>query len=29
MLSPFDAVAMQTVITGVLAVYIIALGVIG
>ncbi len=29
MLSPFDAVALQTVITGVLAMYIIALGVIG
>ena len=29
MLSPFDAVALQTVITGVLAIYIIALGVMG
>lgn len=29
MLSPFDAVALQTVITGVLAMYIIALGVMG
>ncbi len=29
MLSPFDAVALQTVITGILTIYIIALGVMG